>query len=841
MKLKFYVSYALMIMSHLAYAQSTSGTGSGTTSPQDAENFPDNVFSPSCTTSVEANEFDMMRKFSIDGVNSMTNVVVGDIDGDGTPEILACGQSSESPYYSKNILVIDGKRQKLKFTIETPAYYTYGIGLAIADVNRDGKGEIFLLCKNNIIQCYDYTGRLKWKTDAMDYFYQLSVADINADGRPELICGRYIFNAITGQKLLEIDYEEEGTGFTSPHSFHVSSASYLPGHMKSAFHMFALHDFDNDGTLEMAAGNTLYKINLTNGTNTEGNSFSILRQPNIPDFFYNLDGGCIVADFDKDGDADIIVIASSKTGSYNSYKISNMYVWDGQTDELIAYHTLPLSDRAPSVPFCGDINNDGMAEVCFCTFEGFYAIQYSKEGEGNVKLIHNGYQPFHETSGFTAFDFNQDGKDEFVYHDMEKMYIVDGETLENKSTPVTAYSGTIMEFPVVADVDGDGHAEIVITQGHEDWVTTGNSDGFVAVYGSHKPGAWSSARKVWNQFHYNSVNINEDLTVPTKVFDVSTTFKNGKQPFNAFHKQQPYINKDGDLFNVTSDLDFWNIDPIEISATDDSLLFEGITITNWGECGSISPLCIRVDMKEDTTNVLLDTCIYKIVSVNEEYKLSLKTPMPKQYGNVRFIINPASAGRQPECDFSNNEKEEALPPIPQLGIFVHDTICVESNEIRTDTTHEIKKMNGKQTVVTTYHHYMHSYNETINKTIYEGESYTLGQNEYTETGSYTWEGKTQYGCDSIIQLELLVVAPPNKAEDIFIPTVFTPHHREGKNDIFMAGYEVYIYDRYGNMICHSENGWDGYYRGEVADPGVYIYAIILKDGEKRKGSIEIYK
>ena len=150
-------------------------------------------------------------------------------------------------------------------------------------------------------------------------------------------------------------------------------------------------------------------------------------------------------------------------------------------------------------------------------------------------------------------------------------------------------------------------------------------------------------------------------------------------------------------------------------------------------------------------------------------------------------------------------------------------------------------MNGKQTVVTTYHHYMHSYNETINKTIYEGESYTLGQNEYTETGSYTWEGKTQYGCDSIIQLELLVVAPPNKAEDIFIPTVFTPHHREGKNDIFMAGYEVYIYDRYGNMICHSENGWDGYYRGEVADPGGYIYAIILKDGEKRKGSIEIYK
>ena len=187
--------------------------------------------------------------------------------------------------------------------------------------------------------------------------------------------------------------------------------------------------------------------------------------------------------------------------------------------------------------------------------------------------------------------------------------------------------------------------------------------------------------------------------------------------------------------------------------------------------------------------------------------------------------------------------------------------------------------------------------ESISATICEGQIYRLGEDEYNATGEYVWTGKSQnggdsivtlnlkvapivtenitdrillgyeydangfslpeqtmtgvfnhqmiltsqYGCDSIVNLSLTVIAPEVQPEEVLIPTVFTPHHREGKNDIFMAGYEVYIYDRYGNMVCHSTNGWDGYYRGEVADPGVYIYTLFLKDGQIKKGSIEINK
>lgn len=74
-----------------------------------------------------------------------------------------------------------------------------------------------------------------------------------------------------------------------------------------------------------------------------------------------------------------------------------------------------------------------------------------------------------------------------------------------------------------------------------------------------------------------------------------------------------------------------------------------------------------------------------------------------------------------------------------------------------------------------------------------------------------------------------------------IPSAFTPYTQDGVNDTFMPGFEVYIYDRYGMLIAHSMDGWDGYYKGSLATPGVYAYVLIMPDAENKKGTIEILK
>lgn len=80
-----------------------------------------------------------------------------------------------------------------------------------------------------------------------------------------------------------------------------------------------------------------------------------------------------------------------------------------------------------------------------------------------------------------------------------------------------------------------------------------------------------------------------------------------------------------------------------------------------------------------------------------------------------------------------------------------------------------------------------------------------------------------------------------KIAEMDIPTAFTPYTQDGKNDVFMPDYELYVYDRYGNLISHSMNGWDGTYNGKMADPGVYIYVLLDPEGDNRKGTVELYK
>jgi gliding motility-associated-like protein len=74
-----------------------------------------------------------------------------------------------------------------------------------------------------------------------------------------------------------------------------------------------------------------------------------------------------------------------------------------------------------------------------------------------------------------------------------------------------------------------------------------------------------------------------------------------------------------------------------------------------------------------------------------------------------------------------------------------------------------------------------------------------------------------------------------------LPTAITPYVKDGMNDEFMPGYSVRIFNRYGQMLFEGEDGWDGTYRGMMADPGVYYYEVTMKNGVVNKGTVEVVK
>ena len=66
-------------------------------------------------------------------------------------------------------------------------------------------------------------------------------------------------------------------------------------------------------------------------------------------------------------------------------------------------------------------------------------------------------------------------------------------------------SGTLFEYPSIADVDNDGSAEILVV-GY-------SSVPAIRVFGDVTDG-WVSARRIWNQHSYHVTNVREDGSIP---------------------------------------------------------------------------------------------------------------------------------------------------------------------------------------------------------------------------------------------------------------------------------------------------------------------------------------
>ena len=67
----------------------------------------------------------------------------------------------------------------------------------------------------------------------------------------------------------------------------------------------------------------------------------------------------------------------------------------------------------------------------------------------------------------------------------------------------------------------------------------------------------------------------------------------------------------------------------------------------------------------------------------------------------------------------------------------------------------------------------------------------------------------------------------------FVPNVFTPNG-DGINDVFMANFDLQIFDRFGILMYQGDQGWDGTYKGHDADPDTYFYVLHFMDANKHQ-------
>ena len=100
----------------------------------------------------------------------------------------------------------------------------------------------------------------------------------------------------------------------------------------------------------------------------------------------------------------------------------------------------------------------------------------------------------------------------------------------------------------------------------------------------------------------------------------------------------------------------------------------------------------------------------------------------------------------------------------------------------------------------------------------------------------------------------IFIAVKDCAGNIFVPNAFTPNG-DGNNDEFMVYgtcilfQRLMVFNRWGEKVFDSANinrGWNGYYKGELQMPGVFVYVVTFSGAhsgqtEMRKGSVALIR
>ena len=619
-------------------------------------------------------------------VHNYGPLTVGDIDNDGIVEMIgykeAGGNSNnyESPglkifYYSATTNQIELKREFLFATVGGATSATFG---AMAIARYDDTTHIVVAGTDKYLYAYDVHGSLIWKSNA-PYNANgagtlLGIADFNNDGVPEVYTGNQIYSLSNGLLLCD--------GGTSNSSGVLLSAT---GHSTVAV------DMNGDGKLELVAGVNMYDITITNNNGTSGNSIDLLPgmqlTATLPANAVN-DGATQVADIDNDGKLEVVVVSRS-TGNR-----CVVYVWKPLSDNrsyIMGSYLVPYTGVSYySIPMLGNIDDTPYPEIVFITNATaatdyrMYALRFdplSAAGNQITDKWHGLHTDGSGCTGATLFDFNQDNRSEIVYRDQTQLRIFDGDgQVLPGATFDNVISGTLREYPVIADVDNDGQAEIIVTG----WDGVANTVGGTAASGQNgylrvfktDGSSWAPARTVWNQYAYNAVNVNDDLTIPRYQLNPATLFPgedgmygtgDDVRPYNGFLQQQTVLSKNGNPVWVTPDV-----------ITDESLIHSSVsgnsvTLTvgmmNRGDVALGSPVYVTL-YKESVSGVNkigTGSANIQIMPGDTGY-VTVTIPDIRPYLPMINIIakindNGNTFLNHPECDSLNNELAFLNPAI----------------------------------------------------------------------------------------------------------------------------------------------------------------------------------
>jgi hypothetical protein len=382
----------------------------------------------------------------------------GVIDLCDTPDVVVVAStSSGAPSSVGHIYLLDGLTgtQALRIPTDVDATVTPAIG----DLDDDGIPEIVTITAAGYPVAFHHDGSVLWTgTVAWPERYSgaIALADLDNDGDVEIIAGNRL-------------YDHQGV--------HLWTAPQPAGDWSAT----TAADLDGDGDLEVILGHAAYH---------HDGSQHYLNAAVLP-------GYPQVANLDADPEPEVLVTNRNGITVLNH---DGTVVYADQRPTGVAGGGFTTWLRPATIH---DFDGDGQPEYASSCASAYVVY------ETNASIVWQAVVS--DQSGIaagTAFDFLGDGTAEAMYADEYSLFIFGGAGQVLLQTPRT--SGTLSEYPVVADIDNDGSAEIVVVSN-----SLGGAPASPTVQVIRDvQDRWIQARRIWNQHTYHVTNVREDGTIP---------------------------------------------------------------------------------------------------------------------------------------------------------------------------------------------------------------------------------------------------------------------------------------------------------------------------------------
>ncbi len=406
--------------------------------------------------------------------NGPMSVALGDVNGDGKPDLVTANYFSNTVSVLLNTTVLGAATITPDFPQRaTPAVGSGPVSVAVGDLNGDGKPDLVVANRDgataSVLLNTTAPGATAPSFATQQTFatgtgpQSVAVADLNGDGRPDLVVANYA----GGVSTLSVLLNTAAAGATTP-SFATQQTFATGAHPDSV----AVADVNGDGRPDLVVANygaaTVSVLLNTAAPGATTPSFATQQTFAAGSVPFSV----AVADVNGDGRPDLVV---ANYGAATVSVLLNTAAPGATTASFATQQTFPTG-TGPFAVTVADVNGDGRPDLVVANY-----------GAATVSVLLNTTAPGATTPSFASpqtfaagigprgprsvavGDVNGDGKPDLVVADMNdntalvlRNTTAPGATAASFATQQTFATGNEPTSVAVGDVNGDGRPDLLL-------------------------------------------------------------------------------------------------------------------------------------------------------------------------------------------------------------------------------------------------------------------------------------------------------------------------------------------------------------------------------------------